>query len=154
MHVRCATALLQGDQISWRHASPWETVSIPGQHGMHGQCLWNLHGDHDKSREICTGNTGNTGNTGWMYGQCLCNLHGKPLNITIPQGEMAADADRTRIGRGAHDRIRRNGHGPDADRTAGVADSGAGVARAWRGRGAGYGPFLAWVARAWRGHVL
>eukprot|EP00661_Eupelagonemidae_sp_cell13_P009439 gene9439-biopygen174 len=31
-------------------------------------------------------------------------------------------------------------------------DSGAGVARAWRGRGAGYMHFLAWVARAWRGH--
>eukprot|EP00661_Eupelagonemidae_sp_cell13_P023621 gene23621-biopygen20832 len=37
----------------------------------------------------------------------------------------------------------------------GEQDSGAGVARAWRGRGAGYRPFLAWggagVARAWRG---
>eukprot|EP00661_Eupelagonemidae_sp_cell13_P019813 gene19813-biopygen10063 len=36
----------------------------------------------------------------------------------------------------------------------GEQDSGASVARAWRGRGAGYGPFLAWgcagVARAWR----
>eukprot|EP00661_Eupelagonemidae_sp_cell13_P008749 gene8749-biopygen15191 len=37
----------------------------------------------------------------------------------------------------------------------GEQDSGAGVARAWRGRGAGYRHFLAWggagVARAWRG---
>eukprot|EP00661_Eupelagonemidae_sp_cell13_P000086 gene85-biopygen3042 len=37
----------------------------------------------------------------------------------------------------------------------GEQDSGAGVARAWRGRGAGYMPFMAWggagVARAWRG---
>eukprot|EP00661_Eupelagonemidae_sp_cell13_P020054 gene20054-biopygen20573 len=37
----------------------------------------------------------------------------------------------------------------------GEQDSGAGVARAWRGRGAGYRQFLAWggpgVARAWRG---
>eukprot|EP00661_Eupelagonemidae_sp_cell13_P013057 gene13057-biopygen7987 len=35
----------------------------------------------------------------------------------------------------------------------GEQDSGAGVARAWRGRGAGYRHFfLAWVARTWRGH--
>eukprot|EP00661_Eupelagonemidae_sp_cell13_P018436 gene18436-biopygen11459 len=38
----------------------------------------------------------------------------------------------------------------------GCPDSGAGVARAWRGRGVGYRHFLAWggagVARAWRGH--
>eukprot|EP00661_Eupelagonemidae_sp_cell13_P000413 gene413-biopygen7604 len=32
-------------------------------------------------------------------------------------GETAADADRTRTGRGAHDRIQRNGRGPDANRT-------------------------------------
>eukprot|EP00661_Eupelagonemidae_sp_cell13_P024985 gene24985-biopygen13493 len=38
--------------------------------------------------------------------------------------------------------------------THGSQDSGAGVARAWRGRGAGYRQFLAWVARAWRGHGL
>eukprot|EP00661_Eupelagonemidae_sp_cell13_P024492 gene24492-biopygen5930 len=31
-------------------------------------------------------------------------------------------------------------------------DTGAGVARAWRGRGADCRHFLAWVARAWRGH--
>eukprot|EP00661_Eupelagonemidae_sp_cell13_P024252 gene24252-biopygen17903 len=38
----------------------------------------------------------------------------------------------------------------------GSQDTGAGVARAWRWRGAGYRQFLAWggagVARAWRGH--
>eukprot|EP00661_Eupelagonemidae_sp_cell13_P019800 gene19800-biopygen8508 len=33
------------------------------------------------------------------------------------QGETAADAGRTRTGHGPHDRIRRNGRGPDADRT-------------------------------------
>eukprot|EP00661_Eupelagonemidae_sp_cell13_P022529 gene22529-biopygen16259 len=32
-------------------------------------------------------------------------------------------------------------------------DTGAGVARAWRGRGAGYRHLLAWVARAWHGLV-
>eukprot|EP00661_Eupelagonemidae_sp_cell13_P011502 gene11502-biopygen7863 len=44
----------------------------------------------------------------------------------------------------------------------GSQDCGAGVARAWRRRGAGYRPFfcLGWrergagMARAWRGHVL
>eukprot|EP00661_Eupelagonemidae_sp_cell13_P013481 gene13481-biopygen6517 len=37
----------------------------------------------------------------------------------------------------------------------GGQDSGAGVARAWRGRGAGCRQFSAFgVARAWRGHVL
>eukprot|EP00661_Eupelagonemidae_sp_cell13_P015703 gene15703-biopygen14278 len=33
-------------------------------------------------------------------------------------------------------------------------DTGASVARAWRGRGAGYSKFLTCVARAWRGLVL
>eukprot|EP00661_Eupelagonemidae_sp_cell13_P013362 gene13362-biopygen8014 len=32
-----------------------------------------------------------------------------------------------------------------------VKDTGAGMARAWRGRGAGR-QLLAWVARTWRGH--
>eukprot|EP00661_Eupelagonemidae_sp_cell13_P019560 gene19560-biopygen2509 len=50
------------------------------------------------------------------------------------------DARRTRAGR-ARSRF-----------SLGSQDTGAGVARAWRGRGAGYRPFLAWVARAWRGH--
>eukprot|EP00661_Eupelagonemidae_sp_cell13_P014371 gene14371-biopygen21633 len=31
------------------------------------------------------------------------------------QGETAADADQTRTGRGPHDKIQRNRHGPDAD---------------------------------------
>eukprot|EP00661_Eupelagonemidae_sp_cell13_P025670 gene25670-biopygen3010 len=31
-------------------------------------------------------------------------------------------------------------------------DTGAGVARAWPGRGAGHRQLLAWVARTWRGH--
>eukprot|EP00661_Eupelagonemidae_sp_cell13_P020415 gene20415-biopygen7058 len=46
--------------------------------------------------------------------------------------------------------------------TQGEQDTGAGVARAWRGRGAGYRHFfgLGWrgrgagTARAWRGHFL
>eukprot|EP00661_Eupelagonemidae_sp_cell13_P016742 gene16742-biopygen9811 len=53
------------------------------------------------------------------------------------------DTGRTRAGRG-HSRF-----------SLGSQDSGAGVARAWRGRGAGYRPFLglggAGMARAWRG---
>eukprot|EP00661_Eupelagonemidae_sp_cell13_P014749 gene14749-biopygen2104 len=50
----------------------------------------------------------------------------------------------------ARDRVR-----PRAVGAQGSQDSGAGVARAWRGRGAGYRHFLTWdgagVARAWRG---
>eukprot|EP00661_Eupelagonemidae_sp_cell13_P009632 gene9632-biopygen22739 len=64
----------------------------------------------------------------------------------------------------AHDGIYRNGRGPDAGavqflptqrKSESSRDSDAGVARAWRGRGAGYRQFLgmsgAGVARAWRG---
>eukprot|EP00661_Eupelagonemidae_sp_cell13_P013908 gene13908-biopygen18593 len=47
---------------------------------------------------------------------------------------------------------------PGATGEQGEQDTGTGVARAWRGRGAGYRQFLAWggagVAGTWRGHVL
>eukprot|EP00661_Eupelagonemidae_sp_cell13_P014816 gene14816-biopygen3621 len=44
---------------------------------------------------------------------------GIPVSLglsTVPVllGKTATDADRTRIGRGLHDRIQRNGRGPDA----------------------------------------
>eukprot|EP00661_Eupelagonemidae_sp_cell13_P022547 gene22547-biopygen10263 len=44
-------------------------------------------------------------------------LGGAPMCPPKSAGETAADADRTRTGRGPHDRIQRNGRGPDADRT-------------------------------------
>eukprot|EP00661_Eupelagonemidae_sp_cell13_P004497 gene4498-biopygen916 len=62
---------------------------------------------------------------------------------------------RTRAGRGPHDRIQRNGRGPDAGSAVTPNRDHRTLARAWRGRGAGYRHLLAWggagVARAWRG---
>eukprot|EP00661_Eupelagonemidae_sp_cell13_P010352 gene10352-biopygen9331 len=73
-------------------------------------------------------------------------------------GETAADADRTRAGRGPHDKSQSNGREPDAGVAVSPRGEGAqgralpfidntwghrtGVARAWRGRGAGCRSFF------------
>eukprot|EP00661_Eupelagonemidae_sp_cell13_P022499 gene22499-biopygen20740 len=66
----------------------------------------------------------------------------------VPWGRPAANRLYTNIPIG-------RGPTPRGGSPLGEQDSGAGVARAWRGRGAGYRQFLAWggagVARAWRG---
>eukprot|EP00661_Eupelagonemidae_sp_cell13_P009824 gene9824-biopygen10771 len=77
------------------------------------------------------------------------------------QGKTTADTDRTHTGRGPHDRLRRNGRGPDTGNVVsptGVTGHwrrhGAGMARAWRGLYAFFGLGGAGMARAWRGLVL
>eukprot|EP00661_Eupelagonemidae_sp_cell13_P022272 gene22272-biopygen20723 len=83
----------------------------------------------------------------------LWDLYGLGRPARSPSSPHSSGTPRHRAPRGPSGPP---GHpGPRPPRPLGEQDSGAGVARAWRGRGTGYRQILAWggagVARAWRG---